>query len=169
MQTWHHVLEKSEPQINNINALHGPFRRLLFNSGLTAGRGQHRGSGVPCVGPWDISFFPILPKPNTKFTIVPIQSLNQLRILRSNFQTTSPKLQSKNRREQLLFLSLYPPSMNYESRGGLQLIEDGAGTAQKTQYPGIPNAGYQAVRDHESRPLQLVPNRRHEMVLSRLA
>ena len=33
MQTWHHVLEKSEPQINNINALHGPFRRLLFNSG----------------------------------------------------------------------------------------------------------------------------------------
>ena len=35
MQTWHHVLEKSEPQINNINALHGPFRRLLFNSGLT--------------------------------------------------------------------------------------------------------------------------------------
>ena len=34
MQTWHHVLEKSEPQINNINALHGPFRRLLFNSGL---------------------------------------------------------------------------------------------------------------------------------------
>jgi hypothetical protein len=34
MQTWHHVLEKSEPQINNINALHGPFRRLLFKSGL---------------------------------------------------------------------------------------------------------------------------------------
>jgi hypothetical protein len=34
MQTWHHVLEKSEPKINNINALHGPFRRLLFNSGL---------------------------------------------------------------------------------------------------------------------------------------
>jgi hypothetical protein len=39
MQTWHHVLEKSEPQINNINALHGPFRRLLFNSGLGQGRG----------------------------------------------------------------------------------------------------------------------------------
>jgi hypothetical protein len=36
MQTWHHVLEKSEPQINNINALHRPFRRLLFNSGQTA-------------------------------------------------------------------------------------------------------------------------------------
>jgi len=33
MHTWHHVLEKSEPKINNINALHGPFRRLLFNSG----------------------------------------------------------------------------------------------------------------------------------------
>jgi hypothetical protein len=32
-QAWHHVLEKSKPQINNINALHGPFRRLLFNSG----------------------------------------------------------------------------------------------------------------------------------------
>jgi hypothetical protein len=30
-------LEKSEPQINNINALHGPFRRLLFNSGLNIG------------------------------------------------------------------------------------------------------------------------------------
>jgi len=44
--------------------------------------------------------------------------------------------------------------MNYESRGGLQLIEDEAGAAQKTQYPGIRNAGYQAVRDHESRPLQ---------------
>src|SRR5208282_1608348 len=36
MQTWHHVLEKSEPQNNNINALHGPFRRLLFKSGLTS-------------------------------------------------------------------------------------------------------------------------------------
>ena len=44
--------------------------------------------------------------------------------------------------------------MNYESRGGLQLIEDEAGAAQKAQYPGILNAGYQAVRDHESRPLQ---------------
>lgn len=52
------------------------------------------------------------------------------------------------------FLNLYPPSMNYESRGGLQFIEDEAGAAQKTQYPGIRNAGYQAVRDHESRPLQ---------------
>jgi hypothetical protein len=50
-------------------------------------------------------------------------------------------------------LSLYPPSMNYESRGGSQFIEDEAG-AQKTQYPGICNAGYQAVRDHECRPLQ---------------
>jgi len=34
-QTWHHVFEKSEPQINNINVLQAPFRRLLFNSGLT--------------------------------------------------------------------------------------------------------------------------------------
>jgi hypothetical protein len=36
MQTWHHVSEKSSSQINNINALHGPFRRLLFKSGMTA-------------------------------------------------------------------------------------------------------------------------------------
>jgi hypothetical protein len=37
-QAWRHVLEKSEIKINNINVLHGPFRRLLFNSG-------HRRSG----------------------------------------------------------------------------------------------------------------------------
>lgn len=31
--TWHHVLEKSKPQINNINRLQAPFQRLLFKSG----------------------------------------------------------------------------------------------------------------------------------------
>ena len=42
-QTWHHVLEKSKPQINNINRLQAPFQRLLFKSGITASkRGRER-------------------------------------------------------------------------------------------------------------------------------
>ncbi len=37
MQTWYHVLEKSKPQINNINRLQAPFQRLLFKSGIALG------------------------------------------------------------------------------------------------------------------------------------
>ena len=35
------------------------------------GRGWRRESWVPCVGPWESSFIPILPKPHTKFRTVP--------------------------------------------------------------------------------------------------
>jgi len=40
-QTWHHALEKSKPQINNINMFQAPFRRLLFNSGMIAKLADH--------------------------------------------------------------------------------------------------------------------------------
>ena len=35
-----------------------------------------RGSVVPCVGPWDRSFLPIVPKPHTKFRTVPGRTRN---------------------------------------------------------------------------------------------
>jgi nucleotide-binding universal stress UspA family protein len=44
--TWHHVLEKSKPQINNINRLQAPFQRLLFKSGLTSVK-THSREGDP--------------------------------------------------------------------------------------------------------------------------
>jgi hypothetical protein len=45
-QTWHHVLEKSKPQINNINRLQAPFQRLLFKSGVTKAAMAHSGRRV---------------------------------------------------------------------------------------------------------------------------